>query len=345
MRIAYLADPTSGGGFYRGIAPMTALAHCHGHEVVRCFTGDARPAAVRLAGADLLAIHRYVDDRVQRLVQEAKAAGLAVVWDNDDDMGAMPRSSVTYKHFGGMAWERRLAQMRKVFRHVDLVTTPSRVLSQRMLDYGAPRADVIENYIPDQLVHATRRPHEGLTVGWVAGLEHRIDADQLPIRDALQRLLDERPDLRVVTVGLGLGLRSDRYEHVSTVPQTQLAEHAATFDVAIAPLADIEFNRSRSNVKLKEYAAGGAPWLASPIGPYAAMGEREGGRLVSDDGWYEAIGRLLDHPRERRKLGKRAAKWAAEQVITRNARRWEAAFGEAIEHARAGAPARARSSH
>jgi glycosyltransferase involved in cell wall biosynthesis len=337
MRIAYLADPTSGGGFYRGVAPMTTLAHRHGHELLRCFTDDARPAAVRLDGADVLMIHRYVDDRVQRLVQEAKAAGLAVVWDNDDDMGAMPRSSVSYKHFGGMAWERRLAQMKKVFRFTDLVTTPSRVLSQRMLDYGAPRSGVIENYIPDRLLRVTRRPHEGLTVGWIAGLEHRVDADRLPIRDVLARLLDERPDLRVVTIGLGLGLRSDRYRHVELVPQTQLAEHAATFDVAIAPLADIDFNRSRSNIKLKEYAAGGAPWLASPIGPYAGMGEREGGRLVPDDGWYEAIGRLLDRPRERRKLGKRAAKWAAEQVITKNARRWEARFAEAIEHARAGA--------
>jgi glycosyltransferase involved in cell wall biosynthesis len=333
MRIAYLADPKSGGGFYRGVAPMTALAVCHGHEVVRCFTDDARPAAVKLAGADVLLIHRYVDDRVQRLVQEAKAAGLAVVWDNDDDMGTMPKTSVTYKHFGGMAWERRLAQMRKAFRHTDLVTTPSRVLSQRMLDYGAPASDVIENYIPDQLLAAVRRSHEGLTIGWVAGLEHRMDVDQLPIRDVLARLLDERLDVQVVTIGLGLGLRSERYRHIPEVPQLRLAEHSATFDVAIAPLTDVDFNRSRSNVKLKEYAAGGTPWLASPIGPYAGMGEQEGGRLVPDDGWYEAISRLLDRPRERRRLGKRAAKWAAGEVVTRNARRWEAAFSHAIERA------------
>ncbi len=282
----------------------------------------------------MLLIHRYVDDRVQRLVQEAKVAGVAVVWDNDDDMGAMPRSSVTYKHFGGMAWERRLAQMKKVFRSTDLVTTPSRVLSERMLEYGAPASDVIENYIPGQLLSAVRRPHDGLTIGWVAGLEHRVDTDQLPIRDVLARLLDERDDVRVVTIGLGLGLRSDRYRHIDQVPQVQLAEHAATFDIAIAPLTDIDFNRSRSNVKLKEYAAGGTPWLASPIGPYAGMGEKEGGRLVPDDGWHEALTRLLDRPRERAKLGKRAAKWAASQTLVKNMDAWEARFAAAIERAR-----------
>ena len=261
------------------------------------------------------------------------------MWDNDDDMRAMPRSSVTYKHFGGMAWERRLAQMKRVFRFTDLVTTPSRVLAERMLGYGAPRTDVVENYIPDQLLRPPRRPHEGLTIGWIAGLEHKFDADRLPIRDVLARLLQERADVHVVSIGVGLGLPGDRYRHVQHVPQMQLAEHAASFDVAIAPIADIDFNRARSNIKLKEYAAGGVPWLASPIGPYVGLGEKQGGRLVPDDGWYEALVRLLDRPRERAKLGKRAAKWAASQTITGNARVWEARFAEAIERSRAGAGA------
>ncbi len=28
-------------------------------------------------------------------------------------------------------------------------------------------------------------------------------------------------------------------------------------------------------MKLKEYAGAGAPWLASPIGPYAGLGEEQ----------------------------------------------------------------------
>ena len=40
-------------------------------------------------------------------------------------------------------------------------------------------------------------------------------------------------------------------------------------------------NRARSNIKLKEYAAAGACWLASPIGPYVGLGEKQGGRLVA----------------------------------------------------------------
>jgi len=106
------------------------------------------------------------------------------------------------------------------------------------------------------------------------------------------------------------------------------------WDVGLAVIADIPFNRARSNVKLKEYAALGLPWLASPIGPYAGTGEKQGGRLVPDDGWYDALERLVLKPRERRKLAKRAAKWGREQTIGANVAVWEKALEGAVARAR-----------
>jgi hypothetical protein len=341
MRVAYLADPTSINGLYRGVLPMAALA-ARGHAVRRLFTDDARPLRAPVNDVDVLYVHRYCDPRAQQLVAEAEAAGTAVLWDNDDDMGSMPKSVVTHKHFGGMAWERRLGQMRRVFRFADLVTAPSRVLAQRFRDWGAPAIEITENYLaePDRAI--ARRPHEGTTIGWVAALEHVMDVQQLPIVDVLQRILDERGDVRVVSAGLRLDLRSERYEHVRGVPAQELAHWAAGLDIAIAPIADVDFNRSRSNIKLKEYALAGTPWLASPIGPYEGMGERQGGRLVADDGWYEALVRLIDKPRERRKLAKRAAKWAAGETIMANVGVWERRLARAVELGGGGARGRGR---
>jgi len=313
---------------------MTALQQCRGHQVREVPINGGDPLLASVRDVDVLFIHRYAEDGAVGLAREAKARGAAVVWDNDDDIGAVPKGTPGYRRQGGMMWERRLAGMRKLFRIADLVTAPSRGLAERLREYGAPHAEVIENHVPDQWVLRSRPPREGVTIGWIAGLEHQLDVERIPIRAALQQLLDERPDVRVTSFGLALGLRDTRYRHVDVVPLMELTRAAGAFDVGIAPLADHAMNRARSNVKLKEYAAGGACWLASPIGPYTGHGEKQGGRLVADDDWSAALTRLVDKPRERAKLTKRAGKWVADETLTKSARTWEARFEAAIARAR-----------
>lgn len=149
----------------------------------------------------------------------------------------------------------------------------------------------------------------------------------------LQQLLDERADVRVASIGLRLGLRSERYDHRGMVPFDALTREVASFDIAIAPLAELDFNRARSNVKLKEYAAAGVPWLASPIGPYAKLGEKQAGRLVPDDCWHEALTCPLESSRDRRKLAKRAQVGGG-QTLARQSGVWESASTDAVVLAR-----------
>ncbi len=92
-------------------------------------------------------------------------------------------------------------------------------------------------------------------------------------------------------------------------------------------------------MKLKEYAVCGVPWLASPVGPYLGMGEKQGGRLVADDDWAAALDRLVTRGRERGKLAKKSRAWGERQWAVRNLDVWEAALQEAIERARARTPA------
>jgi glycosyltransferase involved in cell wall biosynthesis len=338
VRIAFLANHRSGNGIYRGIGPMRSLGAYRGHHVRELPSDEGAPAPVEsVREIDVLHIHRYSEARALTLAREAKEHGAIVVWDNDDDIGAIPRSSATHKRHGGYAWHRRLQDIQRIFRLADLVTTPSPTLAERLREHGAPRTEVIENYLQDHFLEAARSSHDGVTIGWVAGLEHQVDVERLPIRETLQRLLDERPDVHVFTLGLGLGLRSARYRHSDGVPLIKLCDSIAQFDIGIAPISDHPFNRARSNVKVKEYASLGVPWLASPIGPYAGIGEKQGGRLVPDDRWYEELSRLIDTERERRKLAKRARKWAEGETLAKNVQRWEMLLADAIERARAAA--------
>jgi hypothetical protein len=58
MRIAYLADPMSSNGIYRGVVPMTALAGYRGHEVRRLFDEHAKPVDAPVRDVDVLFVHR-----------------------------------------------------------------------------------------------------------------------------------------------------------------------------------------------------------------------------------------------------------------------------------------------
>jgi hypothetical protein len=89
-------------------------------------------------------------------------------------------------------------------------------------------------------------------------------------------------------------------------------------------------------VKLKEYAAAGAVWLASPVGPYVGMGERQGGLLVEEGDWLPALKALVEDRERRTELARHGREWAAGQTIRSAGSVWQTAFRAAIEWARRG---------
>jgi glycosyltransferase involved in cell wall biosynthesis len=189
------------------------------------------------------------------------------------------------------------------------------------------RVEVIGNYLARDVARPRHR-HDGVVIGWIAGAEHQADVERIEIVEALKRVLARCPEARVECIGIDIGL-PERYRHDVFVPFHALPGRIGAFDIGIAPLADIPWNWARSDIKLKEYAASGVPWLASPVGPYVGLGEEQGGRLVSDDGWFEALDRLVSRPRERRRLSRQAQKWAKRQTIDAVADRWEQVFTDA----------------
>ncbi len=338
MRISYVADTNSVNSNYRAYQPMQVLRDKR-YEIEWNRAGEMPFSPARIAGADVVHVHRFLGGNSQKAVERLRAQGVGIVWDNDDDIASIPRSNPHYARYGG---PRRAALVRTIeamLRTVDVVTTPSAILAQRFRDAGAADVRIIENYLPDDFPGTRARRDDGVTLVWLAGLEHQVDYQRLKLQQTLLRLLDAHPDLRIFSIGLGLGLKSDRYEHLSIVDFPDLARVLARADLGIAPLVEMPWNEAKSNVKLKEYAAAGLPWLASPIGPYAGMGEAQGGLLVPNDGWHEAIDRMIGDARGRNKLAKRAAKWAKGETISKHIGEWETVYRDAAAAGRARRPA------
>jgi glycosyltransferase involved in cell wall biosynthesis len=262
--------------------------------------------------------------------------GVAVSFDNDDFQAAAPvvsRRQAPHHLGSGVTAQRAFAATVKAARLADLVTTPSEVVADLYREAGVRHVVRIENHLAAAPFPARPR-HRGIVVGWVAALEHTSDVQALGLGEILSRLLAAHPALHVMSVGVRLPLQSERYTHIRNVPFEELWRVTASFDIGIAPLTDTPFNRARSNVKLKEYAAGGTPWLASNHGPYRDLGPAQGGRLVASDGWLHALDQLIRQRLVRRRLARRARAWAASQTIDRAAEVWEREFLAAIERRR-----------
>jgi hypothetical protein len=339
MLVGLLTDLTAVNSIYRGL-PILGLQE-RGHRL-RLGMDGAKLQLDALHGCDVVHVHRYHDPATRKAASMWRQTGTGVVWDNDDDLTDVPGRPRDRVAGGALKSQEAHVSVKSMLGIAHVVTTPSRVLAEQYRAWGAEHVEVVENFLPgDYDVGDPPPPHSGVTIGWTAGEEHHYDMVQLGIRDTLIALLGEHPDVRVASIGLELGIPDERYRHRRLVQYKDLARHVAAFDIGIAPLADIGFNRARSNVKLKEYAAAGVPWLASPLGPYLGLGERQGGQLVADDGWHAALTRLITDARRRRKLAKRGLKWAAGETAAGNIEQWERALTLAVERA-GSAPARAR---
>lgn len=337
MRLGAVYSNGHVNAFYRVYLPMLTLRE-HGHEIVEVFQERDRALPLEdLRHCDLVHIHRpllrYEDvDFVGRLQE----AGVAVGFDEDDNSEAAPQE------LEGIVAEGSLERAKADFAvqldragDFDLVTTPSPDLAARFEDAGADNVRVIDNYLPGAFNRVAPQGHEGLVIGWHAAEEHRLDVGALGLDDTLRRVLDAHSDVRVVTVGIDLDLGHERYVREEGVTIHDLTRRLADFDIGLVPLADTGFNRGRSNVKAREYAAAGVPWLASPVGAYRGLGKDEGGLLVDDGEWFEALSALIESARERGRLQKRGRKWAQRETIWRMADVWERTFQDTIADVRA----------
>jgi hypothetical protein len=337
LRLAVAVQDTANGR-YRAVLPLQELAR-RGHTVLWPGHPSYRPLASGAApsGWDAFHMQQMHEERALAAMRSIRDAGIAVVWDTDDDISAITRGSQAWNRMGGrrkirQSFERAILAARTAH----LVTTTNEHLADVYREAGA-HVVAVENYLAPQDLGHPRKRHQGVVIGITCAGEHEPDIKRLRLAATLERVLERHDGVRVIAIGVDLRLRGrHRYQYVWGCEIEELIPLESEFDIGLAPLCDTRFNRARSNVKLKEYGAAGAMWLASPIGPYVGMGEEQGGLLVEDDDWGAALEALLEDPDRRRELAARARGWAEGQTIRAGAARWQSAFRDAVQRARGG---------
>lgn len=306
LLIAQLDPPHAGregDWYYRTYVPGRALAEEPGVHVVNLDNVHRRKGEV-LRAADVLILNSVVDPDLLPLLQERRARGQVTVYEISDDVSAVPAWNPVHYFF------RNRDNLNLFLRlaHACDGNQYSVVELRRLYGYLNPRGCVLEN----QLIAAPprRAPQAGdeLVIGWGGSRGHLEDMGA--VAGPLMSFIDSRPGLRLHLMCADAIWRLFDWLPASRKRRTAPGSIDAYYaflrgvDIGIAPLLDSGFNRSRSDVKLVEYAAHGAAPVVQRLVPY--LGSAADGRnalLFEDaDGLVAALRRLADDPALRRSI-------------------------------------------
>ena len=136
MRVGVVTSQRVVNSVYRAL-PLLELRG--GGTDVQLDAEGAEMVAGRLRGCDVVHVFRYHERETRRAIRALRDAGVAIVWDNDDDLSSPNRLRSQQTH----------AQLVEMLQLAHVVTTTSPVLAEQYRAWGAAEVHVVENYLPD----------------------------------------------------------------------------------------------------------------------------------------------------------------------------------------------------
>lgn len=298
-------------------------------------TKDGRVTSVSedFLSASVLIMQRPMIPLQLQLMRVARQAGVATVVEIDDDLHALHKKHPLRKGLKPV----HLAALKACAAEADLVTCSTETLARRYARHGRYR--VVKNYVPRAYTEipalGMAYPTEPLIVGWAGSLaSHPTDlkATQggvgraLSQSDAIFRVLG-RPERVAQDLGITKPIES------GWVEQDQYPYELAKFDIGIAPLDSIVFNRSKSHLKPLEMASVGVPVLMSAVGEYKAL--PFGLQASTPDEWRGLLELLLRNQNYRHEVALQGRQTVRDLYLLENhAHEWTEAWEQAISNAK-----------
>ena len=276
----------------------------------------------------------------QMLAAERRAHGLGgMVFEVDDDLFNIHEKS---NRLGAVFRHPTIqANLKANLRAADGITVSTAPLADvvRKVRGGDPAAvHVVPNAVRTEALTTVRRSPPGrysVLYGWQGSSTHGLDWKVAA--DAVAAVLQRTPSrMRFLGVAHPEGLPLDRGRIDGLPWTTDIAEHyarVAEFDVSLAPLANTQFNRSKSALRVQESLALGVPVVASDVPSYRGWVE-DGvtGFIVpaSTRRWIEAMV-ALQEPEARAAMSAAGRKAAAAWTIEASIGRWLDAYYAILE--------------
>lgn len=332
----------SGVAFWRLYQPCKTMQK-NGLADVRFIDARDLPSDMgeHLKWADVVYSTGWMDTTELMLLRKYKAVGLKVVLDYDDLYFNCSPFNTAYRNIGveevqvrnpktgdvQYLWkdgvdgfdlkknQMKFHAWKETINEADLITTTTLYLKNAMTEISGrldgikviPNAIDLEQWKP---LDVRDKYGDKFRFGWSVSASH--GEDWLFIKPALQEFLKRHPDAKFVVLGdTHIDVNSIAPGQVEWYPFSNLYEYHYSLrmpmlglDAAIAPLADLEFNRCKSPLKYAEYTAFGWPVIAQNMDPYSShIVHGETGLLAkTTEDWVACLESLYNNVELRRKL-------------------------------------------
>lgn len=278
--------------------------------------------SAKMPDTDVAVFQRITHRLMAKAIPFLQKQGVRIVVDVDDDLTSIhpsnpawmalhPRNEPTTRH----SWH----YLQEVCKIADLVTVSAEGLIPVYGKHG--RVRVVPNYLAEPYYEVSHQPLYPL--GWPASV-HSHPNDPESMGSALNRLgsylycFGERAD-----TARAFGVQESKILQLPAVQNVYDWPAAISqFGLGIAPLADTQFNVSKSWLKPLELSAVGVPWVGSPSREYSRLHALGCGELAKDHKeWYRKVKALLEDEPRRKELSE-AGRAVAETLRLRD-HAWE----------------------
>ena len=257
----------TGDFYYRTYAPGIGMARCEDVYTLN-FTNVHRLKHELIGKADVLVINNLCDADILPVIRDRKTAGKITVYEINDDLADIPPSNPNREFY---AQPRNLLLIKRLANYCDALQFSSCEL-QKKYGYLNDISVVFPNQMLEIPLGRKRKPSDTVAVGWGGSLGHFQDLQR--ISAPLINWIIGRKNIHLhLMCGEPFGslfdkIPRDRITWVSPGSLQDYYKFVSQLDIGLAPLEDIPYNRSRSDVKFLEYAAHSVVPVLQAVGPY-----------------------------------------------------------------------------
>jgi glycosyltransferase involved in cell wall biosynthesis len=247
------------------------------------------------------------------VVRDLQGHGVKVLYEIDDYIQSARK---TKSHELSDAFDEKVVRdMELVMRVCDGMIVTNAYLARRYRSFNE-HIWICPNGIDLARYRRPKPPRKGVTIGWAGGVGHKASLARwdAPLRNVMRA----RPQARFITVGYGAAgafIEEFGLERAMPYPGTRIEVYPATmtlFDLAIAPSAENNLFRGKSDLRWLEASAIGIPLVAHPdVYPEIEDGVT-GMHARTPEEVEAALLRLIDDAELRERVGRQAHETVAE---------------------------------